>query len=177
MKLRTIILSGFILPLAGPALGQIPDECKAKYGPIDLCARARAISDRLAPALPMRVSSETTITTIVAAGNRVIMTATWELTEAQYREQLTIYHITPEQFEAHMQQLTQRFACGQEAAAAFVTLGGQFSTTIFLATVTRLSRRSSTTAAKVPLNVVAKRTFWPRRIGGIPKHGESKRLI
>ena len=64
-------------------------------------------------------------TTIMAAGNRVIMTATWELTEAQYREQLTIHHITPEQFEAHMQRLTQRLACGQEPAAAFVTLGGQ----------------------------------------------------
>ena len=125
MKLRTIILSGFILLLAEPALGQLPDECKAKYGPIDLCARARTISDRLAPVLPMRVSSEMTITTIVAAGNRVIMTATWELTEAQYREQLTIRHITPEQFEGHMQRLTQRLACGQEAAAAFVTLGGQ----------------------------------------------------
>ena len=125
MKLRTIISLAFILPLAGPALGQLPDECKAKYGPIDLCARARTISDRLAPALPMRVSSEMTITTIMAAGNRVIMTATWELTEAQYREQLTIHHITPEQFEAHMQRLTQRLACGQEAAAAFVSLGGQ----------------------------------------------------
>src|SRR6185503_9119295 len=89
MKLTAIMLSGCILPLAGPVLGQVPDECKAKYGPIDLCARARTISDRLAPALPMRVSSEMTITTIVAAGNRVIMTATWELTEAQYREQLT----------------------------------------------------------------------------------------
>ena len=76
MKLRTIILSGFILLLAEPALGQLPDECKAKYGPIDLCVRARTISDRLAPALPMRVSSEMTITTITAAGNRVIMTAT-----------------------------------------------------------------------------------------------------
>jgi hypothetical protein len=73
----------------------------------------------------MRVSSEMTITTIVAAGNRIVMTATWELTEAQYREQLTARHITPEQFEAHMQRLTQRLACGQEAAAAFVTLGGQ----------------------------------------------------
>jgi hypothetical protein len=125
MKLRAIILSGFILLLAEPVLGQIPDECKAKYGPIDLCARARSISDRIAPALPMRVSSELTITTIVAAGNRVIMTATWELTEAQYREQLTSRHITPEQFEAHMQRLTQRLACRAEAAAAFVTLGGQ----------------------------------------------------
>jgi hypothetical protein len=125
MKLGTIILSGFILSFAEPVLGQVLDECKAKYGPIDLCARARTISDRLAPALPMRVSSEITITTIVAAGNRVIMTATWELTEAQYREQLTIHHIMPEQFEAHMQRLTQRLACGQEAAAAFVNLGGQ----------------------------------------------------
>ena len=66
-----------------------------------------------------------TITMIMASGNRVIMTATWELTEAQYREQLTIRHITPEQFEAHMQRLTQRLACGKEAAATFVTLGGQ----------------------------------------------------
>jgi hypothetical protein len=73
----------------------------------------------------MRVSSEMTITTIMAAGNRIIMTATWELTEAQYREQLTARHITPEQFEAHMQRLTRRLACGQEAAAAFVNLGGQ----------------------------------------------------
>jgi len=125
MKLRTIILSGFILPLAGPALGQVPDECKVKNGPIDLCATARTISDRLAPALPMRVSAEMTITMIMASGNRVIMTATWELTEAQYREQLTIRHITPEQFEAHMQRLTQRLACGKEAASAFVNLGGQ----------------------------------------------------
>jgi hypothetical protein len=125
MKLRTIILSGFILPLAGPALGQVPDECKAKYGPIDLCATARTISDRLAPALPMRVSSEMTITTIKAAGNRVIMTATWELTEAQYREQLTTRHITPEQFDAHMERFTQRMVCAQKAPSAFVTLGGE----------------------------------------------------
>src|SRR6476469_2698593 len=120
MMLRAIILLGFILPLGGSAFGQLPDECKAKYGPIDLCARARTISDRLAPALPMRVSSEMTITTIMAAGNRVIMTATCDLTEAQYREQLTIRHITLEQFEAHMQRLTQRLACGKEPAAAFV---------------------------------------------------------
>src|SRR4029453_5845634 len=125
MKLRTIILSGFILPLAGPVLGQIPDECKAKYGPIDLCARARSISDRIAPPLPMPVSSELTITTIVAAGNRVIMTATWELTEAQYREQLTSRHITPEQFDAHMQRFTQRAVCVQKVPSAFVTLGGE----------------------------------------------------
>jgi hypothetical protein len=83
------------------------------------------ISDRLAPVLPMRVSSEMTITTIVAAGNRVIMTATWDLTEAQCREQLTTRHITPEQFDAHMQRFTQRVVCVQKVPSAFVTLGGE----------------------------------------------------
>jgi hypothetical protein len=65
------------------------------------------------------------LTTITATGRRIIMSATWELTEALFREQLTIRHITTEHFAAHLERLTKRLACTSKPEAAFVTLGGE----------------------------------------------------
>jgi hypothetical protein len=64
------------------------------------------------------------VTTITATGRRINMSATWGLTEAQYREQLTIRKITAEQFTAHLQRLTKRLACTSKPEAACVTPGG-----------------------------------------------------
>jgi hypothetical protein len=90
------------------ALAQVPDECRANYGDVDLCAAARTIRDHVAPKLPARLAADMNLTMISATGRRVIMSATWGLTEAQFSEQLTIRHITAEQFAAHLERLTKR---------------------------------------------------------------------
>jgi DNA-binding CsgD family transcriptional regulator len=92
---------------------------------MDLCAAARTIRDHVAPNLPARLAADMSLTTITATGRRIIMSATWGLTEAQYREQLKIRHISEEQFAAHLQRLTTRLACSSKPEAAFVTLGGE----------------------------------------------------
>jgi hypothetical protein len=73
----------------------------------------------------MRVSSEMTINTILAAGRRLVMTATWHLTEAQFNEQLVAHKMTAAEFENKMQSFTRNMVCAQKAAAAFIALGGQ----------------------------------------------------
>src|SRR3954462_104275 len=90
-----------------------------------LCAAARTIRDYVAPKLPARLAGDMNLTTISATGRRIMMSATWGLTEAQYREQLTFRKITDEQFVAHLQRLTRRLACSSKPEAAFVTLGGE----------------------------------------------------
>jgi hypothetical protein len=107
------------------ALAQVPEGCRANYGEIDLCGAARTITDHIAPTLPVRLAADMHLTTITATGRRIIMSATWGLTEAQFREQLTTRHITAEQFAAHLERLTKRLACSSKPEAAFVTLGGE----------------------------------------------------
>jgi hypothetical protein len=53
------------------------------------------------------------------------MSATWGLTEAQYREQLNIRHIAADEFTAHLHRLTSCLACTLNPEAAFATLGGE----------------------------------------------------
>jgi hypothetical protein len=110
---------------ATSATAQVPKECRANYGEVDLCAAARTISDDIAPTLPVRLAGDMSLTTITATGRRIIMSATWGLTDGQFREQLTIRHITAEQFAAHLDRLTKRLACTSKPEAAFVTLGGE----------------------------------------------------
>jgi hypothetical protein len=110
---------------ATSATAQVSKECRANYGEVDLCAAARTIRDHIAPTLPVRLAADMSLATITATGRRIVMSATWGLTEAQFREQLTIRHITAEQFAAHLQRLTKRLACSSKPEAAFVTLGGE----------------------------------------------------
>jgi hypothetical protein len=120
-----LIILGCLLQFAGSALAQVPEGCRANYGEVDLCAAARTIRDHVAPKLPARLAADMSLTTITATGRRIIMSATWGLTEAQFREQLNIRHITAEQFAAHLERLTKGLACTSKPEAAFVTLGGE----------------------------------------------------
>lgn len=124
MRCRCIAL-GLFAAASTSALAQISEGCRGNYGAVDLCAAARTIRDPVAPKLPLRLASDMSVTTITASGRRIIMSATWGLTEAQYREQLTVRHITEEQFADHLQRLTTRLACSSKPEAAFVTLGGE----------------------------------------------------
>jgi hypothetical protein len=128
MTLSRIALAGLFLYLA-PCAAVRADECFPNTEKYDVCAAARKIQEHIGPTLPMRVSSEMTITTIFATGPRLIMTATWQLTEAQFNEQLVAHKLTAAQFETKMRGFTQRLVCGQKVAAAFLSLGGEMQYT------------------------------------------------
>jgi hypothetical protein len=119
------IIIACMMASAPSALAQGPEECRANYGNVDLCAAAQTIRGHVAPRLPLRLAADMTVTTISATGRRITMSATWGLTKAQFREQLTIRHITAEQFAGHLERLTKRLACSSKPEAAFVTLGGE----------------------------------------------------
>jgi hypothetical protein len=125
MIIRPAILGAAFSALVWPALAQTSGDCSPNDQNYDVCEAARTLQQVITPRLPMRVSAEMTITTIVVDGPRLVMTATWEVAEVEFNQQLALRNLSADQFKAKMQLFTRNMVCGQKVSAAFLNLGGE----------------------------------------------------
>src|SRR5262245_51991427 len=120
-----MVLAAALAVIAGPVMAQTTSECSPNSEGCDVYEAAAMIQRHLASTLPMRVSREMVVTTVVVSGRRLVMTATWELTEVQFNDQLKAHNLTIERFQVKMQRFTQHMVCGLKPVAAFLRLGGE----------------------------------------------------
>jgi len=72
-----------MLAASGVALAQSddPPECFSKVTRFNVCEKAREYQRALAPSLPMKMNANVTISTVVALGPRMVMTAVWNVSK------------------------------------------------------------------------------------------------
>lgn len=119
---------GFFLvaaTLAWPSVASADDACVSKYTKTDVCAFARKMQVGMAPSLPMVVSSNITISTILAVGPRIVFNAVWSQTKAEVDAKILAAGLTRSRFTEMIAERSNNWICGAETTAAFVRLGGE----------------------------------------------------
>ena len=107
------------------ALGQGSDDCITGYTKFDVCAAAKEIQRNAAPNLPMQLSAEMTLMSIMAIGGRVGMNVIWHMTEVELNSRIAMNNTTLENLRSQMQSYSRTSVCSREVTAAFVRLGGE----------------------------------------------------
>ncbi len=103
------------------------EDCVSKFTKFDVCNTAKEFQAELAPILPMRMNKNVTVSRSAAIGPELIMYATWDQTDAELNERLTLAGMTKDNLIHTMNSMARSTVCGQEETAAFVRLGGRMS--------------------------------------------------
>jgi hypothetical protein len=114
-----------VLIFAWPVAALADDACLSKYTKTDVCAFARKMQAGMAPSLPMVISSNVTISTVLAIGPRVVFNAVWSRTNAEIDAEIVAAGLTRSRLTEMMAEMSKNWICGSKVPAAFVRLGGE----------------------------------------------------
>lgn len=100
-------------------------ECFSKYTKMNICQYAREAQQKMAENLPMKINQNLTMSTVIAVGPRMVMTANFQMTEAQAQEFARSRGFSMEKWSERIDDATRNTVCASEQLKAFVGLGGQ----------------------------------------------------
>lgn len=119
---RSVFLSVFLS--CGIARAE-SDPCYPNLIRTNVCDIARQLQEAAAPALPMAISREVVLVSVLAFGPRVTLVGMWQYTQAELETLFAQYGMTLADLKKKMDQQAATFACSQETTAAFIELGGE----------------------------------------------------
>ncbi|TIM21140.1 MAG: hypothetical protein E5Y74_15215 [Mesorhizobium sp.] len=105
------------------------NECLSKYTKTDVCAYAKKMQTEMAPALPMLISSNISVRSIIAIGPRIVFNATWAQTDAEVDAKLLAAGVSRPVYVQKIDEMTKNYVCRAEELSAFVRLGGEIQYT------------------------------------------------
>jgi len=120
---HTFILMAATL-LATNAVAQDRNECFSELTRTNVCEYARVTQRTIAAWLPMQLNANIILSTPVATGPRIILTANWHLRKSDVDNRLRQVGMTIAELEASLSETTRNAVCSDATMAAFVRLGG-----------------------------------------------------
>jgi hypothetical protein len=126
MRLLLVVILGAALAsdARAAAAGDGP-ECFSKFTKFNVCEKAREAQAGLAATLPTKMNANITMSTAIAQGPRVIITANWNIDKAEFDARLQANNTTVADLTSKMDVATKNSVCSLDVMAAFVRLGGQ----------------------------------------------------
>lgn len=125
--LAAVVIGASLASSSAPA--QQPEECFSKYTRVNVCEHARRFQQAVAPNLPMRISAEVTIVSVMAAGPMISMNAQWSMDARALDQALIASNVTKDELRRKMDLYAKNFVCSDNILAAFVRLGGKIAHT------------------------------------------------
>jgi hypothetical protein len=110
---------------ARAAIAEDGPECFSKFTKFNVCEKAREAQAGLAATLPVKMNANITMSTAIATGPRVIITAVWNIDKAEFDARLKANTMTVADLTLKMEVATKNSVCSLDLMAAFVRLGGQ----------------------------------------------------
>jgi hypothetical protein len=94
MRLLLVVILGAALAInARVAAAEDRPECFSKFAKFNVCEKAREAHSGLAAMLPMKMNANITLSTAIAQGPRVIITAIWNIDKSEFDARLQANNI------------------------------------------------------------------------------------
>lgn len=99
-------------------------NCFSKYTKTNVCEAATKMQAVLAPMLPMKLSSDLTLTTVMAIGPKVIVTGMINKTKSEAEAFAESGNTSMQKWRFLVEEGSRHQICSAEPTAAFIRLGG-----------------------------------------------------
>lgn len=125
--MNTLALSfTMLLTLAVSSVAHAQDpECFVAGSNFDVCDFAKRFQEETAPELPMAVSGDMTMDSVIALGPEVTFGVRWPSGWEQLQARMVLNDKTLEDVSKQLQVNAENAVCSAKTLRAFVTLGGK----------------------------------------------------
>jgi len=121
---KRIFLALFMILLSSQASISRADKCYSKYSDFNICDFALKIQKEMAPKLPMQLSKNLHVKSMIANGPELMINALLAYDENFLNQSLAAQGAPRSVVDNHMKLSTINSICSNEQTEAFVGLGG-----------------------------------------------------
>lgn len=126
MKNPKILIRAFVLgiTLLSPSISSA-NECYVEFSKTNICEYAKKVQRELSPNLPMQLSENLYLRSVLAVGPQVALNVMLNYSESFFIEAIQAQGVSRVQIDNQMKNFTFNSICSDPALEAFVGLGGE----------------------------------------------------